>query len=111
MEEVVGAPVAMWHALDVEDVVKELGLRKDVCDNGLTTKEFEERLAKYGPNKLSEKDKKSLLRRIWNLVANVLVGILVIVAVVSLIKAIVAKNSEDRLTNLIEVGLIVFVIT
>jgi hypothetical protein len=40
----------------------------------------------------------------------VLVGILVFVAVVSLIKGCISSG-EDRLTNFIEVGLITFVIT
>jgi magnesium-transporting ATPase (P-type) len=101
----------MWHSIGVEEVVHELGLNKNVLEVGLTTKEVQERLEKYGPNKLSEKEKVTLCMRIWRLCANVLVGILVFVAIVSLVKAITAKNAEDRLTNIIEVGLIAFVIT
>ena len=100
-----------WHALSVDQVLTELGLSPKVVQDGLTTADAVARLEKYGPNKLSEKEKVSLCMRIWKLVANVLVGILVFVAIISLIKGITAKTAEDRLTNFIEVGLICFVIT
>ena len=44
-------------------------------------------------------------------VGNILVGILVFVAIVSLVKGILAKDGESKVTNFIEVGLITFVIT
>ena len=99
-----------WHALSVDQVLTELGLSPKVVQDGLTTADAVARLEKYGPNKLSEKEKVSLCMRIWKLVANVLVGILVFVAIISLIKGITAKTAEDRLTNFIEVGLIFFVV-
>jgi len=100
-----------WHAMTKEDVCGVLGLSPNIRKEGLTTAEAKARLEQYGPNQLSEKEKVTLLQRIWKQVGNVLVGILVFVAVVSLIKGIISKDSEDRLTNFIEVGLIVFVIT
>ena len=78
---------------------------------GLTTAQAQERLAQYGPNKLTEKEKVTLLQRIWHQVANVLVGILVFVAVVSAVRAATATNNEDIVSNCIQVGLIMFVIT
>jgi magnesium-transporting ATPase (P-type) len=100
-----------WHAMSKEDVLGVLGLPSDVRRTGLSTAEAAQRLEEYGPNKLSEKEKVTLLQRIWKQVNNILVGILVFVAIVSLIKGIISKSGEDRMTNFIEVGLITFVIT
>mmetsp|Transcript_19665 Transcript_19665/g.37235 ORF Transcript_19665/g.37235 Transcript_19665/m.37235 type:complete len:1069 (-) Transcript_19665:123-3329(-) len=100
-----------WHCAQSVECFKELGLKEDLLSTGLSTAEAEARLDKYGYNKLSEKEKTTLLQRIWAQVANVLVGILVFVAVVSAIRAATADISEDVVTNTIQVGLIVFVIT
>jgi magnesium-transporting ATPase (P-type) len=99
-----------WHAMTPEEACSTLGLNPGIRKSGLTTAEANARLEQYGPNQLTEKEKVSLLMRIWKQVSNVLVGILVFVAVVSLIKGIVSSG-EDRITNFIEVGLITFVIT
>lgn len=100
-----------WHCATTEECIKELGLGEDLLRNGLSTDEADKRFEKYGANKLTEKEKTTLLQRIWAQVANVLVGILVFVAVVSAIRAATADVSEDVVTNTIQVGLIVFVIT
>jgi len=102
--------VPHWHALEKEDVMGVLGLSKTVRSTGLTSQEAKARLDQYGPNKLSAKEKKSLLMRIWCLVNNVLVGILVFIAIVSTVKGILAKNTQERITNFLEVGLICMVI-
>lgn len=99
-----------WHALSKEDCCGLLGVNANIRSTGLTTAEAQQRLEQYGPNQLSEKEKVTLLQRIWKQVNNVLVAILVFVAIVSLIKGIISSG-EDRLTNFIEVGLITFVIT
>jgi magnesium-transporting ATPase (P-type) len=108
------APVISWHALSVEDTIKTLMCKENVAEVGLTDAEAAERLAKYGPNKLTEKEKKTIWQRIWDQVANVLVGILVTVAAVSLARAIqsmIEKDSENIISNWIQVGLIATVIT
>jgi Ca2+-transporting ATPase len=100
-----------FHAMTKEEVFAQLGVNPNIRQTGLTTKEAQERLERYGYNELTEKEKKTLLQRIWKQVGNVLVGILVFVLVVSLIKGIITDKAEDKLTNFIEVGLITFVIT
>ena len=90
-----------------EAIFSELKVSAEIRRQGLTNEEAAKRLAEYGPNQLTEKKKKSLLERIWAQVANVLVGILVFVAVVSAIRAV----TDDPVTNSIQVGIIVGVIT
>lgn len=99
-----------WHAITYSEAATTLGLAKDIRTKGLTTAEAKQRLEQYGPNQLSEKETKTLLQRIWTQLYNVLVGILVFVAIVSLIKGIITTG-ESRVTNFIEVGLITFVVT
>jgi Ca2+-transporting ATPase len=100
-----------WHAKTSEECFQELGCKNDHFTTGLTTDEANARLQKYGENKLSEKEKVTLLQRIWNQVANVLVGILVFVALVSAIRAATIETTDGKITNTIQVCLIVFVIT
>ena len=104
-----------YHSKSKEDCFAQLGI-KDANHHrsGLTSAEAAKRLEQYGPNKLTEKEKVTLLQRIWNQVANVLVGILVFVACVSAVQAVrasVDNDSDGVVTNSIQVGLIVFVIT
>lgn len=100
-----------FHCMTKEEAIAELGLSADIRRKGLTTAEAKARLEQYGYNQLTEKEKVTLLQRIWKQVNNVLVAILVFVAVVSLAKGIATDKAEDKLTNFIEVGLITFVIT
>ena len=98
-----------WHVLSEDEVYGLMNVSTRVRLEGLTADEVQKRREKYGLNQLSEKEKVSLLKRIWKQVGNVLVGILAFVAVVSLIKGI-TSSGESRVTNLVEFGLIVFVI-
>jgi Ca2+-transporting ATPase len=100
-----------WHAMDKNAVIGALDCDLTLQKTGLTDKKVQDRLEKYGENKLSEKEKVTLLQRIWKQVANVLVGILVFVAIVSLIRAATAKETNIVVTNWIQVGLIVMVIS
>ena len=95
-----------WHAMDKEECFEKIGVASDIRKKGLTSAEAKERLEKYGENKLSEKEKETLLQKIWKQVNNVLVGILVFVAVISLVRAF----TSDPVTNGIQVGIIVGVI-
>jgi len=106
-----GKDVPHWHAMTKEEAAGVLGLGKDIRSRGLTTQEAAARLEQYGPNQLSEKEKKALLQRIWAQINNILVGILIFVAIVSLVKGILSTDAESRITNFIEVGLIAFVVT
>jgi magnesium-transporting ATPase (P-type) len=91
--------------------MRQLGCSEDLEKIGLTSTDAQARLAQYGPNELSEKEKVTLCQRIYKQVANVLVGVLVFVALVSGIRAATAKDSNTIITNWIQVALIIFVIT
>mmetsp|Transcript_24702 Transcript_24702/g.58427 ORF Transcript_24702/g.58427 Transcript_24702/m.58427 type:complete len:1051 (-) Transcript_24702:152-3304(-) len=100
-----------WHTLSAEEAFAELSVPKDIRSKGLTPAEATARLEKYGENKLTEKEKETLLQKIWNQVNNVLVLILVIVAVISLISAFVIPNDVNpRYTNWIQIAIILGVI-
>ena len=106
---VVDAP--FWHTMTTDEVIKELGIPADIRKTGLTTAQAAERLEKYGENKLTEKEKETLLQKIWNQINNVLVLILFIVAVISLISAFVIPNDVNpRYTNWIQIAIILGVI-
>eukprot|EP00536_Pseudo-nitzschia_multiseries_P001570 jgi/Psemu1/234748/estExt_Genewise1.C_190218 len=97
--------------MSVEETIKELDLPADIRKIGLTTAQAKERLEKYGENKLTEKEKETLLQKIWNQVNNILVLILVIVAVISLISAfVIPPDINPRYTNFIQIGIILGVI-
>jgi Ca2+-transporting ATPase len=97
-----------WHCMSKEEVFKKLEVPNDIRRKGLTSAQANERLEKYGENQMSEKEKETLLQKIWKLVANVLVGILVFVAIISAISAVAGVG--DPLQNWIQVGIIAFVI-
>jgi P-type Ca2+ transporter type 2C len=105
------APRFPYHASSIEECLADLRCSSSVVDKGLTVVEAAERLETYGPNRLTEKEKVTLLQRIWNQVANVLVGVLVFVALVSLVRVFTVEGVDNIVSNAIQVGLIVFVIT
>ena len=109
MDDIDRTKIFPWHSSTAEQCFDELGLKHDHPRTGLSSSDAASRLAKYGPNKMSEKEKTTLLQRIWAQVANVLVGILVFVAVVSAARA-ATSSGEDVVTNCIQVGIIVGVI-
>lgn len=103
-----------WHTLEVDEVIEKMGLKAkegDFKSLGLTVDEAASRLEKYGPNKMTEKVKKTLLQRIWHHINNVLVYVLITVAVVSLAQAVTTDNFDNRFTAWFQVALIVSVIT
>mmetsp|Transcript_11679 Transcript_11679/g.16556 ORF Transcript_11679/g.16556 Transcript_11679/m.16556 type:complete len:1117 (-) Transcript_11679:392-3742(-) len=105
-----------WHALTVEETVSKLGLSSSLPKEGLNSGSSQERLSTFGPNKMTEQKKETLLEKIWKQVSNVLVCILVVVALVSAARAIAehAKSDPDSttiLTSWVQVGLITGVIT
>lgn len=99
-----------YHARTTEECFQQLGCSSNVMKEGLTSADAAARLQTFGPNKLSEKEKVTLCKRIYDQIANVLVGILIFVAVVSLARAVTSHTVDEIVSNWIQIALIVFVI-
>ncbi len=79
------------HIMSIEDVLK--GLKTSV--HGLSSKEAKERLDKYGPNKLNEEKKKTMLQRFVAQFKDAMILVLLAAAGISLVVAIVEKNPKE----------------
>ncbi len=71
-----------FYDKDLKEVLKELNADEK---NGLSAKEAEERLVKYGENKLKEKKKKTMLMRFLEQFKDVMILILIAAAIVSFV--------------------------
>jgi len=115
--ETVDREVVSWHAITLEESILKLRANENLLQSGLSTEEATERLATYGPNKMSEAVKETIWEKIWKQISNVLVCILVVVALVSAARAIVEMtvpaepDGQTILTSWVQVGLITLVIT
>jgi magnesium-transporting ATPase (P-type) len=110
LDEGPAVPTYPFFAKTKEECLAELGCGPDLEKVGLTSDDAVLRLEKYGPNKLTEKEKKTIWQRIWNQIANVLVAILVFVAIVSFARVVTSTNVDDIVSNVLQIALIVFVI-
>ena len=79
------------HIMSIEDVLKEL----KTSISGLSSKEAKERLDKYGPNKLKEEKKKTMLQRFLAQFKDAMILVLLAAAGISLVVAIVEKNPKE----------------
>ena len=78
------------YTQSAEDVLQDLG----VTAEGLSTAQAEQRLAQYGPNKLKEAEKPSLLQRFLQQLKDPMLIILLIAAAVSALTGMLAGESE-----------------
>ena len=78
------------YTLSTDQVLKNLG----VDTNGLNSQQVQERLDKYGPNKLKEGEKPTLLQRFLAQLKDPMLIILMIAAAVSALSGMLAGESE-----------------
>ncbi len=78
------------YTQSVEEVLRDLGVGAE----GLTSQQAQERLAKYGPNKLKEAEKPSLLQRFLTQLKDPMLIILLIAAGVSALTGMLAGENE-----------------
>ena len=78
------------YTQSAEEVLRDLG----VGPEGLTTAQAEERLAKYGPNKLKEAEKPTLLQRFIEQLKDPMLIILMAAAAVSALTGMLSGHNE-----------------
>ena len=79
------------HSKSIEESLTELNTNK----NGLSQTEAELRLKKFGKNELDKAKKQSFIKCFFKQFLNIMVGILLVAAIVSLSIAIAKKQYED----------------
>jgi len=101
------------YTQSTEDVLRDLG----VGTEGLTTAQAQERLAKYGPNKLKEAEKATWLQRFMAQLKDPMLIILMIAAVVSAATTVLdfmqlpePRDFSHLTEGLVEVGIILIVV-
>ena len=125
-----------WHAMSREDTCAALGLSttklSTIRQTGLSNEEVQIRLEQFGENKLTDTTtnydnntnnsssccnsfesiihKYPILVQCWRYMGNILCIVLMIVALVSLSRGIVADTTKDQRASFIEVGLIVIIL-
>ena len=78
------------YAQSAEEVLRNLG----VGSEGLTSAQARERLAEYGPNKLKEAEKPTLLQRFIQQLKDPMLIILMVAAAVSAVTNLMAGHNE-----------------
>ena len=84
-----------YHKKEVAQVVMDL---QTDLKTGLSSKEAEARLQKYGPNQLEKEEEESLLEKIKEQFEDLLVRILLLAAIVSFVIALTGKQKLDSST-------------
>ncbi len=94
----------MWHTLLAKEVEQKL---KTNLNNGLNSKQVEERRKKYGLNELEKQKKQSIIIRFLKQFQDFMIIILLIASVIS---AIVARleGSNDYFDSIIIIAIVVF---
>ncbi|MFZ5880056.1 MAG: cation-translocating P-type ATPase [Chloroflexota bacterium] len=73
------SPQQDWHALQADEVLRHL----EVQEQGLTSREAAERLAKYGENQLHEAPRPTFWHMLWDQLNNFVVILLIVASVIS----------------------------
>jgi len=101
------------YTLSTEEVLQDLG----VGTEGLTTQQAQERLAKYGPNKLKEAEKATWFQRFMQQLKDPMLIILMIAALVSAATTVIdflqlpaPRDPGHLVEGLVEVGIILIVV-
>lgn len=81
-----------YYLEDVREVFK----RTESSENGLSQSEAERRLEKYGKNKLAQAKQKSLVRRFFEQLADPMIIILIVAAVISAVTTVYEARSPAR---------------
>ena len=87
-----------------------LGLLSSNAETGLTAAQVTELQAKYGPNRLQEKKKKTMAERFFDQFKDVMIIILILAAIISAVIAVSEGIKTGHWGELFEPGLIVLIV-
>lgn len=93
----------MWQTMTIKETCEKL---KTNIINGLTKEEVEERIIKYGKNKLTEKKKESIIVKFIKQFNDFMIIILIIAALISAIMSYV-EGSKDYLDSIIIIFIVI----
>ena len=93
----------MWQTISVRETCERL---KTNSVNGLTKDEAEERIKKYGENKLTEKKKEGMMAKFIKQFNDFMIIILIIAALISAIMSYV-EGSKDYLDSIIIIFIVI----
>ncbi len=96
--------MSSFYNKSVKDTFKEL----ESSEKGLTSQQAQERLEKYGENKLQEGKKTNIVTRFFKQFTDIMVIILLVAAVISLVVAVIEKpvKTEDLIDACIIFGIV-----
>lgn len=92
------------YQLDTSELIEKY---ESNMEKGLTADEFNLRLEKYGPNKLTEKKKRSLLMRFWDQLNDFMIYVLLGAAAISIILALVNDNPSEIFEGLLILTIVI----
>ncbi len=95
-----------YYLKSKEDVLKEI----DSCEDGLTQKEAEARLAKYGKNKLAEPEKKTTFQRFMSSLSDPMIIMLLAAAAISTVTTVYQNVVTGANESYADLFIILFVV-
>ena len=96
-----------WHTLSIDETASKLDVD---LQKGLSAADAAERLARVGPNALSEQARPSFLSRLWDQLNQFLVLILIVSAIVSAVIGWSQFNKTGEMTEFIDAAAIMAIV-
>ena len=95
-----------YYDMSSSDVLKELG----TSENGLSSAEAAERLSKYGPNKLAEAEKTSMIAKFIKSLADPMIIMLLVAALVQAVVTVIEAGGKPSIGDFTDVFVILLVV-
>lgn len=90
------------HIYSIDETIKKLNSNK----NGLTREEALQRIERYGKNQLQEKERKSLLVRLFDQLKDMMNIVLIVAAIISALVSVLEQNYIE----LVDAGIILLIV-
>ena len=92
-----------YYDMSSSDVLSELG----TSEKGLSSAEAAERLSKYGPNKLAEAEKTSMITKFIKSLADPMIIMLLVAALVQAVVTVIEAGGKPSIGDFTDVFVIV----